>query len=120
MRQPWVDALLARCQALTAADSEAEPHYTRALTLHHPHNRPFERARTELVYGEWLRRSRRKTEARVHLRAAPRRLVAWSGPEGVRVELAAGGDAEFGVGLVQVVAHRPRAEEQLGGDVAVR
>ena len=70
VRQPWVDALLARCQALTAADSEAEPHYTRALTLHHPHNRPFERARTELVYGEWLRRSRRKTEARVHLRAA--------------------------------------------------
>src|SRR6266705_1444157 len=60
--------------------------------------------------GRWLR-----------CRAARRgrRPIARSGPEGVRVELAAGGDAEFGVGLVQVVAHRPRAEEQLGGDVAV-
>src|SRR6266545_5209590 len=36
-----------------------------------------------------------------------------------RVELAAGGDAELGVGLVQVVADRPGAEEELSGDVAV-
>src|SRR4030095_2545824 len=35
------------------------------------------------------------------------------------VELAAGGYAELGVGLVQVVADRPGAEEKLRGDVAV-
>lgn len=31
---------------------------------------PFERARTELLYGEWLRRERKRTQARAHLRAA--------------------------------------------------
>ena len=31
---------------------------------------PFQRARTELLFGEWLRRQRRKREARAHLRSA--------------------------------------------------
>jgi DNA-binding CsgD family transcriptional regulator len=70
MRQPWIDALLARCEAMTAPDAEAERHYLRALALHEPKARPFERARTELMFGEWLRRSRRKTDARVHLTGA--------------------------------------------------
>ena len=32
--------------------------------------RPFMRARTELAYGEWLRRQRRAAESKQHLRAA--------------------------------------------------
>ena len=41
-----------------------------ALTHHADSVRPFERARTQLAYGEHLRRRRRRVDARVHLRAA--------------------------------------------------
>ena len=34
-------------------------------------------------------------------------------------QLGAGGDAELGVGLVEVVGDCPRRQEQLGGDVPV-
>jgi DNA-binding CsgD family transcriptional regulator len=59
---------LARCEALVAArppdDAFAEAvKLSRGLT-------PFERARTELLYGEWLRRQRRRSDARGHLREA--------------------------------------------------
>jgi DNA-binding CsgD family transcriptional regulator len=74
--QAWVEefptparlALLARCQAL-AVESEAEPHFVRAIELAEALS-PFERARSELLYGEWLRRERRRVHARPHLRAA--------------------------------------------------
>ncbi|HEX6518640.1 MAG TPA: AAA family ATPase [Streptosporangiaceae bacterium] len=70
MRQLWADALLARCRALTAPDSQAEPHYEAALKYHQDDRRPFDHARTQLVYGEWLRRMRRKNEAGAQLSAA--------------------------------------------------
>ena len=70
LSQPWIDALLARCHAMTTTGSDAERHYLRALELHEPRSRPFERARTELYYGEWLRRARRTSDARAHLSAA--------------------------------------------------
>ncbi|HEU5331997.1 MAG TPA: AAA family ATPase [Actinocrinis sp.] len=70
VRQPSVYALVQRCRALLAADDEAGAHYDAALACHAGDDRPFERARTELLYGEWLRRARRKTEARTRLRGA--------------------------------------------------
>jgi hypothetical protein len=68
VRLPWIDALVERCLALTAPDASAETHYVRSLSL--GGSRPFERARTALLYGEWLRRGRRKTEAREQLSLA--------------------------------------------------
>ncbi|NJP95113.1 AAA family ATPase [Nonomuraea sp. FMUSA5-5] len=65
--QPWAQAVSARCRALLSDD---ESDYLHALATHRRANRPFEQARTELLYGEWLRRSRRRTDARPPLRAA--------------------------------------------------
>jgi DNA-binding CsgD family transcriptional regulator len=45
-------------------------HFSDALRLHDSAGRPFGRARTVLAYGEFLRRNRRRVDARAHLRAA--------------------------------------------------
>ncbi|MEV4005275.1 AAA family ATPase [Actinomadura sp. NPDC049753] len=56
-------------RALLAAPEEAEALFHAALAADLA-RRPFVRARTELAYGEWLRRQRRAAESRQHLRAA--------------------------------------------------
>lgn len=90
--QPWVRALEQRSRALLTEGPEAGILFTAALDSR---PRPFEEGRTRLLYGEWLRRTRRKTEARTQLRSA-RELFAglgarpWS--ERVEVELRALGD----------------------------
>ncbi|MDV6011641.1 AAA family ATPase [Haloechinothrix sp. LS1_15] len=68
----WACAVAARCQALLAGDSDgAREHFTTATELHRQSpGRPFERARTELLFGEWLRRNRARGEAREQLRSA--------------------------------------------------
>ena len=64
-------AVLARTRALLAPSAElAEPLFLQALSQQRQHAQPFERARTELAYGEFLRRAQRRTEARVPLRSA--------------------------------------------------
>ena len=64
---PATLALAERCRALLAPTKDAERHYLTALELH---ELSFEQARTQLLYGAWLRRVRRKAEALTHLRAA--------------------------------------------------
>jgi DNA-binding CsgD family transcriptional regulator len=63
--------MVARCRATLAEDGdEAEALFQEALALHDQDAPPYERARTQLAYGERLRRQRRKLEARAQLRAA--------------------------------------------------
>lgn len=65
-----VHGMLARCRAILAEGDEAGPLFRQALELHARETPPYERARTQLAYGERLRRDRRKTEARAQLRSA--------------------------------------------------
>ena len=65
--QSWTEAAVHRCLALVDGD---EQHFTRALALLAGEHRPFDEARTRLLYGEWLRREKRKSDARIQLGAA--------------------------------------------------
>ncbi|AKN75784.1 transcriptional regulator [Streptomyces sp. PBH53] len=67
---PQAPAQLLRCRALLAPPEAADPVYRQALRRHGEAAGDFERARTELLYGKWLRRRRRLGEARAQLRAA--------------------------------------------------
>ena len=59
-----------RCRGLLAGDDDFEAHFQRALAWHAQVPCPFERARTELCFGERLRRARHRTVAREPLRRA--------------------------------------------------
>ena len=91
----WALALAARCRALLSKDADSERAFLDALELHAQNERPFDRARTELLYGESLRRARRRTEAREALRGALERferLGAEPWAERARTELRASGE----------------------------
>jgi len=103
---PWWQAcetpsslgLLARCQALLADDGRAEDGYR--LSIEHLRwcQVTPELARSHLLYGEWLRRQRRRRGAREQLRAA--------------CEL-------FGTVGMEAFAARARAELRAAGEHAV-
>jgi DNA-binding CsgD family transcriptional regulator len=94
-QDPGRVAILARTRALLAPSAElAEPLFHEALLHQRQHGQPFERARTELAYGEFLRRAQRRTEARVQLRAALATFEGLNTPlwaERARAELEATG-----------------------------
>jgi DNA-binding CsgD family transcriptional regulator len=77
-RSEWSRGMIAQTRALVATDADADRLYTEAVerlsrTLAAPHL-----ARAHLLYGEWLRRRRRRREAREHLRRAHGMFVAMS------------------------------------------
>jgi DNA-binding CsgD family transcriptional regulator len=91
----WARALLARCRALRATGDAAEEAYSEALLFHADGSRPLDWARTQLLLGEFLRRGRRRSEAREHLRDALERferLGAGPWAERARAELRASGE----------------------------
>src|SRR5262249_24612786 len=74
---------------------DADADYAEALRLHAEGRRPFDRARTALLFGEYLRRSRQRAEARDHLRGALEAsetlgAVPWA--DRARLELPASGE----------------------------
>ena len=86
--------LLARSQALLAPDSDAEAHFRESIVQLEACGARLHLARTQLVYGEWLRRQKRRRDARTQLEAA-RDIFDSMGANGfaerARVELLATG-----------------------------
>jgi DNA-binding CsgD family transcriptional regulator len=67
---PRTALITAGAAALAAPDHNAGPLFETALSLPEADRWPFEQARIHLAYGQWLRRTRDTTRARLHLRAA--------------------------------------------------
>jgi GMP synthase-like glutamine amidotransferase/DNA-binding CsgD family transcriptional regulator len=70
--RPSALALAARCRALLAPDSELDARFAEVLAVDVDTTGPFERARTELLYGWRLVGAERPREATEHLSAALR------------------------------------------------
>ncbi|MFC6083991.1 helix-turn-helix transcriptional regulator [Sphaerisporangium aureirubrum] len=66
----WATGLRARSQALVSDGEQAEQSYAEAVDRLGRTRLTFELARTRLLYGEWLRRERRRTDARRQLKQA--------------------------------------------------
>ncbi|MEH0424328.1 ATP-binding protein [Streptomyces sp. B21-083] len=67
---PWAVSARHQVHALLASGADAEKEFRLALDVPGASSRAFPYARTRLLYGEWLRRTRRRTDARTQLAEA--------------------------------------------------
>jgi DNA-binding CsgD family transcriptional regulator len=91
----WGLGIAARSQALLADDQRAEDLYVEAIDRLGRCRVAVDLARAHLLYGEWLRRQRRRLDARRELRAAYDRFWAFgmeAFAERARIELLATGE----------------------------
>jgi DNA-binding CsgD family transcriptional regulator len=92
---PWAQGIEARSRALLAEGQAAEALYREAIEQLRPTQLRVDLARTHLLYGEWLRRERRRVDARTELRAAHELFLQFAMEgfaERARVELEATGE----------------------------
>jgi DNA-binding CsgD family transcriptional regulator len=91
----WAPPRVEASRALLSRGEQATEHFEAALRLIQD-TRPFDRARIQLLYGEHLRRERRRADARVQLRRAIEgfeRLRATPWAERAVAELRASGES---------------------------
>jgi DNA-binding CsgD family transcriptional regulator len=104
--------VLARSRALVhSTSSKAEPYYQEALRLLHPTPLRTETARTHLLYGEWLRRRKRRADAREQLNASLSAFTAMGAAafaQRAALELAASGAKPLVTSTVQRSALTPQ------------
>jgi DNA-binding CsgD family transcriptional regulator len=91
----WALGIEARARALISSGDDADALYRQAISLLDDARLGVESARAQLLYGEWLRRERRRRHARDQLRAAHDRFTLMgAGPFAERAarELSATGE----------------------------
>jgi DNA-binding CsgD family transcriptional regulator len=67
---PYAMGLMWRCRALVSTDNQTQSSFDRSIEWFEKSSWATERARTHLLYGEWLRRRNQRIDARTQLRAA--------------------------------------------------
>jgi DNA-binding CsgD family transcriptional regulator len=67
---PLDRGLLSRCNALVATDTPAEEDFLESIASLQAYGANLHAARSQLLFGEWLRRLKRRRDAREHLEAA--------------------------------------------------
>jgi DNA-binding CsgD family transcriptional regulator len=91
----WARGVEARSRALVTNGDDAEALYGQAILLLNESRLRVESARARLLYGEWLRRERRRVDARAELHAAYDLFTAMgmeAFAERARIELLATGE----------------------------
>ncbi|GAB2507433.1 LuxR family transcriptional regulator [Nocardia heshunensis] len=108
-RARWALSTAYASRALLSPEDRAEHYYRRALAVGDSRHTAFGRARTQLLYGKWLRRVRRRRDAAEQLRSAADAFdligaTAWSARTRTELDLTGTGTKAAGTGSTPLTA----------------